>query len=243
MSTRSIHPDVIAYQVSHPDFSVNTIASLRALINQGIRHFMFDVQACKDGQLVLIHQLTFPSAKGEAFVQYASLKEISEVDFGAGQRVLTLSDALEFIPEDSEVALRIVGRHSLYPLINFLNENSHVIPKRLWFVSGDQLMLHTLSNKFKRAKCASLMSGLPLHDLNVLIPHGIHAVVVSPQEINAHLVHELNGLGLDLWVQDVSACGLYKRCLDWSAKKVLSHQPALLSEFKLRCNTSDLLTH
>lgn len=243
MSTRSIHPDVIAYQVSHPDFSVNTMASLRALINQGIRHFMFDVQACKEGDLVLLNTLTVPTVNGDAFVQYVSLSELSALDFGAGQRVLTLSDALEFLPEGTEVALRIVGRHSLYPLIDFLQENQHMLPKNLWFVSGDQLMLHTLSNKFKRAKCASLMSGLPLHDLNVLLPHGIHAVVVSPQEINPHLVSELNGLGLDLWVQDVSVCGLYQRCLDWAAKKVLSHQPALLSEFKERCNTSDLLTH
>lgn len=243
MSLRPSHPDVVAYQVSHPDFIANTLASLRALIHQGVKHFMFDVQACAGGNLVLLHDLTMDTPDGHSFVQYTSLETLSEVDLGSGQRVLTLFDALDYLPEGSEVFLRVVGRHTLYPLLRFLDENPDYIPKKLWFVSGDQMLLHTLHNKVKSARCASLMSGMPVHDLNVLLTHGIHAVIVAPQDINPYLVHELQNLGIELWVKDVAACSIYQRCLDWSARKIVSNQPSLLAEMKNKGNCSDLLTH
>lgn len=243
MSLHTAIPDVVAYQVEHADVSVNTIAALRALINKGVRHFMFDVQACKDKTIIVLHQITVKGDRGDVFVEYATLPELSNVDLGGGQRVLTLLDALQFLPEDADVSLRVVGRYTLYPLIEFLQEHSAYLPKKLWFVSGDQLLLHTLSNKFKQAKCAALLSGLPAHDLNVLLPHGIRAVIVSPQDINPYLVHELKDIGVELWVKGVNCCSVYRRCIDWDAKKVLSNQPGELKSKLHNCDRSDQLTH
>lgn len=234
-------PDIVSYRAMSSQAPTNTMASLRQALSLGVKHIMIDVQACGDGELVLFHDLTFDCKNAPCFVQYSTLSALSKVDLGAGQRVLTLSDVLNYIPDEIELIIRVVGRHTLQHLLNFFQEFPYQRQGQLWFVSGDQLMLHSLSLRIKRAKCAAMISGLPLHDLSVLLHSGIQAVIVDPQEVNSYMASELRAIDIDLWISDVRCHGLYERCLEWMARKIISHNPAFLYECQEKRISEELL--
>lgn len=224
------HPDLVAYRGLSRDYPMNTLAAIRAAANAGINQLMVDVQACSTGELVLCHELTVDINGVAQYIQYSDLTTLSDYDVGGGQRFMTLDDLFNYIDDDVNVVLRVIGRHSLHPILSFFKERKFFRKGTIWIVSGDQFLLHSLSVRLPEVKCVAILGGVPLQDLSDLPRNGIRAVMLPPQEISTELSREVRKLGLDLWAWEVDTFGLYKSCLQRSVSKIVSYHPAFLSE-------------
>lgn len=95
----------------------NTLAAFREAILVGVQMIEFDVAQTKDGALVLMHDATVDrTTSGSGRVADLTLEEIQKLDAGrwknrryAGQRVPTLEQALEMMPENIWLNVHIKG--------------------------------------------------------------------------------------------------------------------------------------
>ena len=103
---------------THPE---NTLAAFREAIMLGAQMIEFDVALTKDGQLVLMHDATVDrTTDGTGPVAELTLEEIQKLDAGKwkdkkfkGERVPTLQEALEMMPENIWLNVHLKGRADL----------------------------------------------------------------------------------------------------------------------------------
>ena len=103
---------------SHPE---NTLVAFREAILLGAQMIEFDVALTKDNQLVLMHDLTVDrTTDGTGSVSNLTLKEVKELDAGTwkdkkfkGERVPTLAETLEIMPENIWLNVHLKGGSQL----------------------------------------------------------------------------------------------------------------------------------
>jgi len=84
----------------------NTIASFNKAIDLGVEMIEVDVQLCKSGELVVIHDYSLQrTTNGNGLVINKTLAELKKLDAGNGQKIPTLGETLQFI--DGRVAINI----------------------------------------------------------------------------------------------------------------------------------------
>jgi len=74
----------------------NTLASFQLCVEKGIPGVELDVQLCKSGELVIVHDANMKRVSGkDALVKDLSFDELRDLDIGDGQRVPLLSELFE----------------------------------------------------------------------------------------------------------------------------------------------------
>ncbi len=99
---------------THPE---NTLAAFREAIRLGAHQIELDVYLTRDGSLVVIHDATVDrTTDGTGRVAAFTLAEIKKLDAGswkgeqfAGERVPTLTEALEIMPRNTWLNLHLKG--------------------------------------------------------------------------------------------------------------------------------------
>jgi Glycerophosphoryl diester phosphodiesterase family len=103
---------------THPE---NTVAALKEAVRLGVHAVEFDVHWTKDRQFVLMHDSTVDrTTDGTGKVSNFTLAEIRKLDVGSwkgkqftGERIPTLKEALEMMPENIWLFIDIQGRPHL----------------------------------------------------------------------------------------------------------------------------------
>ena len=93
------------YSAKYPE---NTILAFRKAIEAGADGVELDVWLTKDGEVVVIHDETVDrTSNGSGKVKEMALEELKELDFGNGERIPTLEEVFEALPEDAIVNVEI----------------------------------------------------------------------------------------------------------------------------------------
>jgi len=86
---------VIAHRGGPSHAPENTLAAFRTAIDQGASWLEFDVQMTRDGELVVIHDVTVNrTTDGAGAVRDLTLAQIRALDAGGGERVPTLEEVV-----------------------------------------------------------------------------------------------------------------------------------------------------
>ena len=99
---------------THPE---NTLASFGEAVRLGAHQIELDVRMTSDGQMVLMHDATVDrTTDGEGAVSSLTLAQIKALDAGfwkgsafVGERVPTLAEALEIMPQNVWVNIHVYG--------------------------------------------------------------------------------------------------------------------------------------
>lgn len=215
--------NIIAYSERGSEYPKNSIAALKASLALGAKHIMLDMQACGSGELVVYDHLMLQIDEKLQYVKYLSLSELAKHDLGSGQRIMTLSDVFAFLPDHISLTLRLIGRHSLIPILHFFS----TFPARaspICFMSGDQLMLHSLSFRLPNIRCVAMIGGLADQDLSSILKQGINIVALPSQEVCSIITHEARRLGMSVWCHGVNHNESYQHCAMMSVSHVISHE-------------------
>ncbi len=93
------------YSAKYPE---NTLLAFRKAIEAGADGIELDVWLTKDGEVVVIHDGTVDrTSNGSGKVKDMTLEELKALDFGGGERIPTLEEVFEAVPEDAIVNVEI----------------------------------------------------------------------------------------------------------------------------------------
>lgn len=86
----------------------NTLRSFEKAISLGVDMIEFDVQRCKSGELVVIHDDTVNrTTNGKGKIKDLNLDSLQKLDAGKGEHIPTLIETLEFINRRVKVDIEI----------------------------------------------------------------------------------------------------------------------------------------
>ena len=90
----------------------NTIQSFKKAVDIGVDMIEFDIQLCKSGEVVVIHDFTLErTTNGIGYVTETSLSDIKKLNAGKGQQIPTLEEALNTINRNTEVNIELKGNN------------------------------------------------------------------------------------------------------------------------------------
>ncbi|WP_297418528.1 glycerophosphodiester phosphodiesterase family protein [Thermococcus sp.] len=93
------------YSAKYPE---NTLLAFKKAIEAGADGIELDVWLTRDGEIVVIHDETVDrTSNGSGRVKEMTLEELKVLDFGDGERIPTLEEVFETIPEDAVVNVEI----------------------------------------------------------------------------------------------------------------------------------------
>lgn len=186
----------------------NTLKSIEKAIQLGVDMIEFDVQQCKTGELVVIHDLTVNrTTNGDGTVANLTLKELKALDAGEGESIPTLKEVLELINKKVAVNIELKGKgtaHKVGELIAFY------VKEKNW--DRDQFLV----SSFDHQELQLFKQGYPLNRIGVLIyhlPHDLakigvtlrgYSLNVSGHFLSKELVDDAHEKGLKLMVYTVN---------------------------------------
>ncbi|ASJ02426.1 glycerophosphodiester phosphodiesterase [Thermococcus profundus] len=86
------------YSAKYPE---NTLLAFKKAVEAGADGVELDVWLTKDGEVVVIHDETVDRvSNGSGKVKEMTLEELKSLDFGNGERIPTLEEVFEALPED-----------------------------------------------------------------------------------------------------------------------------------------------
>ncbi|WP_297501872.1 glycerophosphodiester phosphodiesterase family protein [Thermococcus sp.] len=93
------------YSSKYPE---NTILAFKKAIEAGADGVELDVWLTKDGEVVIIHDETVDrTSNGSGGVKEMTLGELKELDFGSGEKIPTLEEVFEALPEEALINVEI----------------------------------------------------------------------------------------------------------------------------------------
>lgn len=215
----------------HP---ANSLASLRAAQMLGVEHIALDVQACADGHLICYNECCVTLNNKKYEVKNLSLSDLSKIDLGSGQRILTLNDVLTFLREDIYLTVRVQEHYTLPYLKDFLKTHSFRRSAPTFLASTDQLMLQSLSDCAMYAKLALATKCFSYQSLYQIKNQGAHAIVLPENAITDLHAFEAARIGLELWACGINCIDSYRRCIMRDVRVIVSQDPFFVYDFQLR---------
>lgn len=108
----------------------NTISSFKKAIELQVDMIELDVQLCKSGEIVVIHDYTLErTTNGEGFVFEKTFEELRLLDAGNGQKIPELAETLNTINRKSKVNIELKGVSSASHVSNIID---YFIEKKNW---------------------------------------------------------------------------------------------------------------
>ena len=101
----------------------NTLASFKKAIDSGADIIEFDVQCCKSGEPVVIHDKRVDrTTNGLGLISEKTLKELQELDAGNGKIIPTFKQALDCINRRAKVDIELKGPGVVKPVAQIMRD-------------------------------------------------------------------------------------------------------------------------
>lgn len=231
-------PVNVGHRGASADAPENTLAAFEMAVRQGARMLELDVRLSLDGYPVVIHDTELDrTTDGHGRVEETDLATLRALDIGswfggqfAGQRMLTLQEAIEFarthgIGLDIEMKF---NRGPWYPLCDAVG----AVIERLDFTEGfvssfHHRALHYFKTRFPRQAIARLYSTRAPRERNLTFdPHP--SVAVLRHLVVPSLVRRVHRLGGSIYVWTVDDPNEMRRLIRMRADAIITNRPAVL---------------
>ncbi len=241
--------EIIAHRGASYDAPENTLASLRLGWEQKAEINELDIYLSKDGQIVLLHDSTTKRTAGlDKPVREQTLSELQALDAGswkgskwAGEKIPTLVEALEILPEGKRLFIEIKDSAKILPELKRVLEASQKKPEQLVLIAFNY-------DTLRQAK--QLLPELPMYWLASPNPDKTTGRVPSVAELIAKakaagfdglnlnykfpidetFVSEVHAAGMKLYVWTVNDAALGQRMTTAGVDGIATDRPAWLRE-------------
>lgn len=110
----------------------NTLRSFRKALDLGVDMIEFDVRLCKSGEPVVFHDDTLDRITGgQGYIKDLTLAELKRYNVGKGEKIPTLTGALNTIDRQAIVNIELKGKNIAEPVAQVIKDyiNSGWPPK------------------------------------------------------------------------------------------------------------------
>lgn len=99
----------------------NTIQSFKKAMELGAKMIEFDVQLCKSGEVVVIHDFSLGrTTNGTGLLTETLLADLKKLDAGNGQQIPTLEEVLNTIDKKAIVNIELKGKSIARPVAKII---------------------------------------------------------------------------------------------------------------------------
>lgn len=233
--------EIIAHRGYSGAAPENTLAAFEKAIAVGADGVEFDVQASRDGNLVVIHdeelgRTAGRTAERSVLVMESSLAELKALDAGswydaayAAERIPLLSEALELLrPTALSIHIELKTRRFPYPglVAGVVGEVREMgLAGRTVLSSYNHHSLVEARQLAPELACAALFFGQALKPWEYAARHGFQALHPSEYSVTQTLVDECHarGLALRTWTVDERERAL--ALMEMGVDGIITNQP------------------
>ena len=214
----------------------NTLKSFQRAIDLGVDMIELDVQLCKSGELIVMHDDTVDrTTNGSGFVKKLKLKDLKKMDAGEGERIPTLEEVLDLVNSRVRINIELKGPKTAKPVMKLIEE---YVKKKRWNL--DDFIISSFSRReLKKARAIN-----PLIQIGFLISRfrlldhwwmgfakKIRADFIGPglKITSKRFIRKAHKHGLRVYVWTVNESIDIKRMRKWEADGVFSNFPDRLN--------------
>lgn len=215
----------------------NTLKSFQKAIELGVDAIELDVQLCKSGELIVMHDDTVDrTTDGSGFVKKIKLKDLKKLDAGMGERIPILEEVLDLVDRRVKVNIELKGPKTAKPVMKLIDE---YVKKKGWNLD-DFIISSFIRREIKEARILN-----PMIQIGVLISkprlidrwsfrfaQKIHAnfIGLSLKIASKRLVHRAHKYGLKVFVYTVNDPKDVKRLAEYGVDGIFSDYPDRLTK-------------
>lgn len=228
---QSLAPLVIAHRATMGHAAENTLAGIRAGIAMGVDAVEIDVRLCGDGVPVLMHDDRVERTSGGlGRVAELSLAALRTLDVG-GERVPTLSEALETAGGEGELVIELKAEAGQPPdaVAEAVSaEIKDASPGRVQIWSFDAALLAAMAGVRPELRRTRLSTTAAVEMMDEAAATGLHGVALRLDGASAEIVAALEARGLRTFVWTVNDPGELRRAVALRVSGIVTDFPERL---------------
>lgn len=208
----------------------NTLKSFQKALGFKVDMIELDVQTCKTGELVVIHDAKVNrTTNGKGYVKDLTLSELKSLEAGLGEKIPTLEEVLDLIDKRVRVNIELKGVGAAKPVVKLIKQ---YVKKNGWTAD------HFLISSFNHQKLLEFHKLLPAVKIGVLfkkIPNDFtefsrlnlkaFSVNLSLDYINQKFVNTAQQKGLKVFVYTVNEYNDIERMKNLGVDGIFSNFP------------------
>ena len=199
----------------------NTLLSFKKALELNVDMVELDVQACKSGQLMVIHDLKVDrTTNGTGYVCDKTFDELRTFDAGKHQSIPTLQEVLDLIDKNMKVNIEIKSEGIARTIFNVIDE---YVNQKGWnwedflVASFNHYELQEFSQLTTQVKTGTIIAGIPIGYSKCADELNSYSVHTSKEFLNQALVDDAHKRGLKVYaytlnesedVQKIKALGV-----------------------------------
>ncbi len=208
MFSNSTLPMVIGHRGACGSAPENTLVSFEKAIDCGVPMVEFDVRVCKSGELVVIHDETVDrTTNGTGRVAELTLDQLKQLDAGEGQKIVSLSELLDFIDRRVWMDIELKGPDTAEPTVQVVQKYVH---HKGW--QYDDFII-TSKDHHELCKAKKLCPDVPIGAIldSMLIDCGdylkkipLSAIIIEKEMVREWFMRQLLEADLPIWVYTIN---------------------------------------
>ncbi|GAB4311767.1 MAG: glycerophosphodiester phosphodiesterase family protein [Promethearchaeota archaeon] len=234
-------PLLVAHRGFSAKFPENTLLAFEQAALVGVDMVEFDVQATKDGHLVVLHDASVDrTTNGTGLVSELTLEEVKSLDAGRGQPVPTLKEVAAWSVNRTGLQAELKVRGFARTFLDDLEGGGDGVLERALVSSFDHAALRELKSLKPELAVATLEGQAPVRSERgveklarrfVKRALEVGAEAIHPHYFNAfpELVEAAHAAGLRVHVWTVNSPVLVKALLEMGVDGVISDDPVGVS--------------
>ena len=181
----------------------NTLLSFKKALELNMDLVELDVQACKSGELMVIHDIKVDrTTNGTGYVCEKTFDELRALDAGKGQKIPTLQEVLECIDKNIRVNIEMKSEGIARAVFNVIAQD---VKEKGW--SWDDFLVSSFNHyelqEFSRlaaqVKTGAIIAGIPIGYAQCASDLKSYSLHASKEFINQALIDDAHNRGLKVY--------------------------------------------
>jgi glycerophosphoryl diester phosphodiesterase len=175
----------------------NTLRSIERAIEIGADLAEVDVQATRDGHLVLLHDKRVDrTTNGTGYLSDMSLEEIRSLDAGKGERIPTLEEVVKLASGKIGLMLEIITLGIAERMVELVQDTFQGPVIYASFLHAEMV---SVRRRLPRAETLALIEAIPVRPTDFARDAGVTHVGLSVDSITSDFINSLKVTGLKLF--------------------------------------------
>ena len=208
----------------------NTLRGFRKAIELGLDYVEFDINRCKSGELVVIHDETVDrTTNGKGFVAEMTLQQLKKLDAGKGEKIPTLQEAIDVCKGKVKMQIELKDYGLERDVIELLVKNE----------IQEAIIISFFHEYVKKAKAEAagknikirtgvIFAGNPINVVEMARLANADYVAANHFYMDESMARKVKaaGIGLTNWTCNTEHD--IKKAIGWGADMIASDNPELL---------------
>lgn len=175
----------------------NTLRSIERAIEIGADLAEVDVQATRDGHLVLLHDKRVDrTTNGTGYLSDMSLEEIRSLDAGKGERIPTLEEVVKLASGKIGLMLEIITPGIAEPMVELVHDTFQGPVIYASFLHAEMV---SVRRRLPSAETLALIEAVPVRPTDFARDAGVTHVGLSVDSITTDFINSLKVTGFKLF--------------------------------------------